>query len=139
MFTLACSLQKQIQEALKNDLARFQFEGREIKLDPRAGIFITMVSLPGSHDCCWQQGPWHSPAALTGTAQAAYLEHPGLLVGKLLLRALTCRTLATLAVLSCLTTSRRCSGLSQWWCQTWSRSVKSCCSVRASTLPRWAS
>lgn len=35
----------QIQEALKNDMARFQFEGREIKLDPRAGIFITMVSL----------------------------------------------------------------------------------------------
>jgi dynein heavy chain len=35
----------QIQEALKNDLARFQFEGREIKLDPRAGIFITMVRL----------------------------------------------------------------------------------------------
>jgi dynein heavy chain len=38
---LHCCLQ--IQEALKNDLARFQFEGREIKLDPRAGIFITMV------------------------------------------------------------------------------------------------
>jgi len=34
----------QIQEALKNDMVRFQFEGREIKLDPRAGIFITMVS-----------------------------------------------------------------------------------------------
>ncbi|WIA10356.1 hypothetical protein OEZ85_010548 [Tetradesmus obliquus] len=33
---------KQIQEALKNDLTRFQFEGREIRLDPRAGIFITM-------------------------------------------------------------------------------------------------
>lgn len=32
----------QIQEALKNDLNRFQFEGREIRLDPRAGIFITM-------------------------------------------------------------------------------------------------
>jgi MoxR-like ATPase len=32
----------QIQEALKNDLTRFQFEGREIRLDPRAGIFITM-------------------------------------------------------------------------------------------------
>lgn len=32
----------QIQEALKNDMSRFQFEGREIRLDPRAGIFITM-------------------------------------------------------------------------------------------------
>ena len=33
---------KQIQEALKNDLARFSFEGREITLDDRTGIFITM-------------------------------------------------------------------------------------------------
>lgn len=32
----------QIQEALKNDVSRFQFEGREIRLDPRTGIFITM-------------------------------------------------------------------------------------------------
>jgi dynein heavy chain len=32
----------QIQEALKNDLHRFQFEGREISLDARTGIFITM-------------------------------------------------------------------------------------------------
>lgn len=32
----------QIQEALKNDLARFQFEGKEIALDARTGIFITM-------------------------------------------------------------------------------------------------
>jgi hypothetical protein len=42
LVTLFCCC-LQIQEALKNDLARFQFEGREIKLDPRAGIFITMV------------------------------------------------------------------------------------------------
>ncbi|KAL6757976.1 dynein heavy chain, N-terminal region 1-domain-containing protein, partial [Haematococcus lacustris] len=33
---------KQIQEALKNDLTKFQFEGKEISLDPRSGIFITM-------------------------------------------------------------------------------------------------
>lgn len=33
---------KQIQEALKNDLPKFQFEGKEISLDPRTGIFITM-------------------------------------------------------------------------------------------------
>ncbi|GMH41526.1 hypothetical protein BSKO_09436 [Bryopsis sp. KO-2023] len=33
---------KLIQEALKNDLTRFQFEGKEIALDPRTGIFITM-------------------------------------------------------------------------------------------------
>lgn len=33
---------KQIQEALKNDLTRFQFEGKEISIDPRTGIFITM-------------------------------------------------------------------------------------------------
>jgi dynein heavy chain, axonemal len=33
---------KQIQEALKNDLTRFSFEGREITLDNRTGIFITM-------------------------------------------------------------------------------------------------
>ncbi|MEW5308429.1 MAG: hypothetical protein WDW38_000392 [Sanguina aurantia] len=33
---------KQIQEALKNDLTKFQFEGKEIVLDPRSGIFITM-------------------------------------------------------------------------------------------------
>ncbi|PNH08033.1 Dynein-1-alpha heavy chain, flagellar inner arm I1 complex [Tetrabaena socialis] len=33
---------KQIQEALKNDLTRFQFEGKEINIDPRTGIFITM-------------------------------------------------------------------------------------------------
>jgi dynein heavy chain, axonemal len=33
---------KQIQEALKNDLTHFTFEGREIKLDDRTGIFITM-------------------------------------------------------------------------------------------------
>jgi dynein heavy chain, axonemal len=33
---------KQIQEALKNDLTRFSFEGREITLDDRTGIFITM-------------------------------------------------------------------------------------------------
>eukprot|EP00892_Ulva_mutabilis_P000668 jgi/Ulvmu1/10601/UM065_0057.1 len=33
---------KQIQEALKNDLTRFSFEGREIALDNRTGIFITM-------------------------------------------------------------------------------------------------
>lgn len=71
---------QQIQEALKNDLTRFQFEGREIMLDPRAGIFITMVSLPDSYDCCWQQGPWRVPAALTGTVQAACLEHPGLIL-----------------------------------------------------------
>ena len=32
----------QIQEALKNDLTRFQFEGKEIALDARTGIFITM-------------------------------------------------------------------------------------------------
>jgi len=31
-----------IQEALKNDATRFQFEGREIRLDARTGIFITM-------------------------------------------------------------------------------------------------
>ncbi len=39
---LPCSLSPQIQEALKNDLQRFQFEGREIALQPRTGIFITM-------------------------------------------------------------------------------------------------
>ncbi len=33
---------KQIQEALKNDLTKFLFEGKDIKLDPRTGIFITM-------------------------------------------------------------------------------------------------
>ena len=33
---------KQIQEALKNDLVKFQFEGKEITLDSRSGIFITM-------------------------------------------------------------------------------------------------
>jgi len=33
---------KQIQEALKNGLNRFQFEGKEIKIDSRTGIFITM-------------------------------------------------------------------------------------------------
>nr|AML30863.1 axonemal inner arm dynein heavy chain 7 [Marsilea vestita] len=33
---------KQIQEALKNGLTRFQFEGKEIALDSRTGIFITM-------------------------------------------------------------------------------------------------
>ena len=33
---------KQIQEALKNDLTRFQFEGKEISIDGRTGIFITM-------------------------------------------------------------------------------------------------
>lgn len=32
----------QIQEALKNDLTKFPFEGKEISLDPRSGIFITM-------------------------------------------------------------------------------------------------
>lgn len=31
-----------IQEALKNDARRFQFEGREIRMDTRTGIFITM-------------------------------------------------------------------------------------------------
>jgi hypothetical protein len=31
-----------IQEALKNDARRFQFEGREVRLDTRTGIFITM-------------------------------------------------------------------------------------------------
>jgi dynein heavy chain, axonemal len=33
---------RQIQEALKNDLTRFLFEGREIAIDGRTGIFITM-------------------------------------------------------------------------------------------------
>ncbi|EFJ08822.1 hypothetical protein SELMODRAFT_131043 [Selaginella moellendorffii] len=33
---------KQIQEALKNNLKKFQFEGKEIALDSRTGIFITM-------------------------------------------------------------------------------------------------
>jgi dynein heavy chain, axonemal len=33
---------KQIQEALKNDVSRFSFEGREVTLDSRTGIFITM-------------------------------------------------------------------------------------------------
>ena len=33
---------KQIQEALKNNLTRFQFEGKEISCDSRTGIFITM-------------------------------------------------------------------------------------------------
>jgi dynein heavy chain len=41
--TLPCAPScPQIQEALKNDLQRFQFEGREIALQPRTGIFITM-------------------------------------------------------------------------------------------------
>ena len=31
-----------MQEALKNGLKRFQFEGKEIALDSRTGIFITM-------------------------------------------------------------------------------------------------
>jgi hypothetical protein len=35
-------LRGQIQEGLKNDLTKFQFEGKEITLDPRTGIFITM-------------------------------------------------------------------------------------------------
>ena len=33
---------KQIQEALKANVSRFQFEGKEIKCDPRTGVFITM-------------------------------------------------------------------------------------------------
>ena len=33
---------RQIQEALKNGLTRFPFEGKEIALDERSGIFITM-------------------------------------------------------------------------------------------------
>eukprot|EP00898_Chlorokybus_atmophyticus_P006649 jgi/Chlat1/6986/Chrsp56S00523 len=33
---------KQIQEAMKNELRKFQFEGKEIALDSRTGIFITM-------------------------------------------------------------------------------------------------
>lgn len=33
---------KQIQEALKHNLSRFQFEGKEINCDARTGIFITM-------------------------------------------------------------------------------------------------
>jgi len=33
---------KQIQEALKNDLTRFQFEGKEIAINNRTGVFITM-------------------------------------------------------------------------------------------------
>eukprot|EP00957_Ditylum_brightwellii_P071102 5404099-Ditylum_brightwellii.AAC.1 len=33
---------KQIQEALRNDLRKFQFEGQEVILDQRCGIFITM-------------------------------------------------------------------------------------------------
>ncbi|KAJ7569126.1 hypothetical protein O6H91_01G062100 [Diphasiastrum complanatum] len=33
---------KQLQEALKNGYKKFQFEGKEIALDSRAGIFITM-------------------------------------------------------------------------------------------------
>ena len=33
---------RQIQEALRNGVQRFLFEGREIALDDRAGIFITM-------------------------------------------------------------------------------------------------
>ncbi|KAL2608324.1 hypothetical protein R1flu_026897 [Riccia fluitans] len=33
---------KQIQEALKNQMRKFPFEGREIVLDPRTGIFVTM-------------------------------------------------------------------------------------------------
>ena len=40
---------RQIQEALKNNQKRFQFEGREISCDSRAGIFITMVSLCAPH------------------------------------------------------------------------------------------
>ena len=32
----------QIQEALKNDLTKFLFEGKDIRIDPRTGIFITM-------------------------------------------------------------------------------------------------
>jgi len=31
-----------LQEGLKNQLPKFQFEGKEITLDPRTGIFITM-------------------------------------------------------------------------------------------------
>ena len=31
-----------IQDALKNGARRFQFEGREVRLDTRTGIFITM-------------------------------------------------------------------------------------------------
>ncbi|KAK3269901.1 Dynein heavy chain cytoplasmic, partial [Cymbomonas tetramitiformis] len=33
---------KTIQEALKNDLTKFQFEGKEISIDARTGYFITM-------------------------------------------------------------------------------------------------
>lgn len=42
MLSVVSSQIKQIQEALKNDLTKFQFEGKEISLDPRTGIFITM-------------------------------------------------------------------------------------------------
>lgn len=31
-----------VQEAMKNDLKKFTFEGKEIALDARTGIFITM-------------------------------------------------------------------------------------------------
>ena len=39
---LCCLGFPQIQEGLKNDLTKFLFEGKDIKLDPRTGIFITM-------------------------------------------------------------------------------------------------
>jgi MoxR-like ATPase len=46
---------KQIQEALKHGVRRFIFEGREIGIDNRTGIFITMnpgyagrTELPGA-------------------------------------------------------------------------------------------
>lgn len=42
MLSVVSSQIRTIQEALKNDARRFQFEGREIRLDARTGIFITM-------------------------------------------------------------------------------------------------
>ncbi|KAF8069431.1 DHC1 [Scenedesmus sp. PABB004] len=63
---------KQIQEALKNDLARFQFEGREIRLDPRCGIFITMN--PGYAGAAARRGPRGAGA---GAGAAAALPEAG--------------------------------------------------------------
>jgi hypothetical protein len=41
-FTHCQELFRIFQEALQNEQRKFLFEGREIALDPRSGIFITM-------------------------------------------------------------------------------------------------
>lgn len=137
---------RQIQEALKNGLSRFQFEGKEISIDLKTGIFITMN--PGADLSC--RPPFYhlltscrvtcsSPGYAGRTELPDNLKalfRPVTMVGSLLAHPLP-PPCSPFPSFTCIHTSYLpppTFSLCRWFL-TWSKSVRSCSSPRALTLP----